>query len=149
MTKEDYNQMVLKVIVMVKTKGALRILDDILFALRRIPDLEDCVAEYFFNSICNYFDTLTKAQNIPSPELISEALGYALVLSEYHTHAGDNGYDRSVSLMNYEDTQHLVHWYNCENSLRLLNEKQIITKHGKEIEVIYTLKNPKNPFNAS
>lgn len=147
MTKSDYIHVLVKALVTLKLEGSNQLLDDILYALKRIPTVDETLALYLYENVRDYFIAVSDPKQPCNTQHLSNALECALNLSQYHFHSDGGQYENNISLSMYEETRNLVVWNNCEDSKDMLEETIIPGLSKGEVRVCYTLKDENIRFN--
>ena len=147
MTKSDYIHMLVKSLVTLKLEGANQLLDNILYALKRIPTANETLALYLYENVRDYFVSVSDPKQPCNTQHLSNALSCATNLSLYHFHSDDGQYENNISLSVCEETCHLVRWNNCEECKDMLEENIIPGLTKGEVRVCYTLKDENIQFN--
>lgn len=147
MTKDEYLYILIKVLTMLKMEHPNRIIEDILFALFKIPKIDEWTANELFETVKGYLSAVESIEPFHTSKLMSKAMLYSMKLAEYHLSQNDKSYEKAVNLLEKGKDESSLYWSSCEKGIHMLNERVVPSNYfdGK-MTVQYELKNENIDF---
>ena len=161
MTKKDYFNLKLKLLVFLRKEGSSRLLDDLLFCVLSIPVEKKKTALWLYKEITRYLELIQEAEPFPTTRKLSKMLCIFERLSNYRASRIQDGsyqqliktYPTSIFFENAlgsnapleltdleEGKEDFILWPICERCHNMLNERLKPIGPDGSLDVCYSLK---------
>ena len=141
MTRKDYFNLKLKLLVFLRKEGSSRLLDDLLFCVLSIPVEKKQTALWLYKEITRYLELIQEAEPFPTTRKLSKMLCIFERLSNYRaSRIQDGSYQQLIKTYREKESEDFILWPICERCHNMLNERLKPIGPDGSLDICYTLK---------